>query len=65
MAHFHMWIKVHGWQVKLCDPSLTRANLGVLQMSIAHVIKPYTNVMFTFFYLFQQSIKTIHPNSSL
>jgi len=38
----------YGWQVKLCDPSLTCANLSALEMSIAHVIKRYTNVMFTY-----------------
>jgi len=34
-------------QVKLCDPSLTRANLSALEMSITHIIKRYTNVLFT------------------
>jgi len=37
------------WQVKLCDPSLTRRNLGALEMSIDHIIERYTklSVMFT------------------
>jgi len=29
---FHLWITC-GWQVKLCDPSITRANLSALAMS--------------------------------
>ena len=33
------------WQVKLCDPSLTRAKLSALKMSIAHIIKRYRNVL--------------------
>ena len=37
-----MLIKVWGWQVKLCDPSLARANLSPLQMSVAQYIKPHT-----------------------
>jgi len=37
----------HGWQVKPCDPSLIRANLNALEMSIAHVIKRCTNALFT------------------
>jgi len=28
-----------GWQVKLCDSSLKRANLSALEMSIAFTIK--------------------------
>jgi len=39
-----------GWQVKLCDPSLTRANISALEMSISHIIKCYTNVLFTSLY---------------
>ena len=35
------------WQVKLCDPSLTRANLSALEMSIARIGKRHTNVLFT------------------
>ena len=35
-----------GWQVKL---SLTRANLSALEMSITHVMKHYTDVLFTYF----------------
>jgi len=31
----------------LCEPSLTHANLSALQMSIAHIMKCYTNVLFT------------------
>jgi len=30
-----------GWQVKLCDPSLTRANLSALEISIAHTVTRY------------------------
>jgi len=29
-----------------CDPSLTRVNPSALEMSIAHIIKSYTNVPF-------------------
>jgi len=36
-----------GWQVKLCDPTLTRANLSALKMSITRTMKHYTNVLFT------------------
>jgi len=36
----------NGWQVKLCDHSLTRASLSALEMSIAHIIKHYGNVLF-------------------
>jgi len=37
-----------GWQVKLCDLSLTpRASLMALKISITHIIKCYTNVLFT------------------
>ena len=38
-----------GWQVELCDPLLTRDNLSALEMIIAHIIKRYTNIQFTFF----------------
>jgi len=31
-----------GWQVKLCDPSLTRANLSALEMNVAHIINWFT-----------------------
>ena len=41
-----MWTSVWIWQVKLCDPSLTRANLSALEMSIAHVIKRYTSTVY-------------------
>jgi len=34
-----------GWQVKLRDPLLTRANLSAVEMSIAHIVKCYTNVL--------------------
>jgi len=34
--------------VYLRDPSLTCANLSALETSIAHIIKHYTNVLFTF-----------------
>jgi len=34
--------------VKLCDPSLTRANRSALEMSIAHIVKRCTNVPFTY-----------------
>jgi len=44
MAH-SMWINV--W-VKLCDPSLTRANLSAFEISIAHIIKHYANILFTY-----------------
>ena len=40
-----------GWQVKLCDPSLTHANLSTLGMSIAHIIKHYADVLFILLYL--------------
>jgi len=40
------------WQVKLGDPSLTRANLSALEMSIAHSIKLYTNVVYFTYYYF-------------
>ena len=47
MAHSVMWINV--WAVdKLSDPSLKRANLSALEVSVAHVIKRYTNVLFTY-----------------
>jgi len=49
---FHMWITVRVWQVKLCDPLLTRANLSALGMGIAHIIKHCTNVLFTTTILF-------------
>jgi len=39
-----------GWHVKLCDLSLTRANLSALKITIAHIIKRYTNVLFTLLY---------------
>jgi len=44
----HAWInmRVAG---DLCDPSLTRANLSALEMSIAQITKCYTNVLFTCF----------------
>ena len=57
-----MVLSTCGWQVKVCDrgitqfytvesqdhyTGLTRANLSALEMSIAHVIKRYTNVLFT------------------
>jgi len=38
-----------GWQVKLCDPSLTRANLSASEVSIAYIIKHYTYVLCTCF----------------
>ena len=34
-------------KTELCDPSLTRANLSALEMTIAHNVKRYTNVLFT------------------
>jgi len=37
-----------GWQVNLCDPSLTRANLSALEMSITYIIKRCANVLFTY-----------------
>jgi len=46
VGSFHMWTSVWIWQVKLCDPSLTRANLSALEMSIAHVIKRYTSTVY-------------------
>jgi len=46
-----------GWQVKLCDPSSTRANLSALEMSIAHIIKRYTNVLFTYLLTHFQCIR--------
>jgi len=36
-----------GWQVKLCDPLLTCANLIASAISITHIMKCYTNVLFT------------------
>jgi len=41
---------VGGCRVALCDPSLTRANLSTFEISIAHIIKRYTNVLFTSLY---------------
>jgi len=35
------------WQVKLCDPSLTLANLSALEISITHTVKQCTNVLLT------------------
>jgi len=35
------------WKVKLCDPSLTRANLSALQINIAKIMKRCTDVLFT------------------
>jgi len=37
----------------VCDPSLTRANLSALEMSIAHTIKRYTKcpAYFTLLYV--------------
>jgi len=37
-----------GWHVKLCDPSLTLANLNALETSTAHLIRHHTNVLFTY-----------------
>jgi len=37
------WLISYVDMVKLCDPSLTRANLSALEMSITHIIKRYTN----------------------
>jgi len=31
-----------------CDPSLTRVNLSATEMSLAHIIKCYTNALFTY-----------------
>ena len=44
------WLILHvdGWQVKLRDPFLTRANLSALDRNIAHIIKRHTNVLFTY-----------------
>jgi len=36
----------YGWPVKQCGPSLC-ASLSTLQMSIAHIIKLYANILFT------------------
>ena len=36
------------WLVKLCDSSLTHANLSASETSIAHVTKCYANVLFTY-----------------
>jgi len=42
-----MWINV--WVAgKLCDPSLTRANLSALGTSIVHIIKHYTDFLSTY-----------------
>ena len=38
--------KCFGWQVNLCDLSLTHANLSIVEVSIAHIIKCYTDVLF-------------------
>jgi len=37
--------------IKLCDPSLTRADMSALEMSIAQIIKHYTNVLFIVLFL--------------
>jgi len=37
---------------KLCDSSLTCPNLSTLEMSIAHVMKHYTNVLRTYCFLY-------------
>jgi len=44
----YLYVDKRGWQVKLCDPSLTCANLSALEMNIAHIIKRCTNVLFTY-----------------
>ena len=38
------------WLVKLYDSSLIHANLSASETSIAHVIKHYANVLFTYDY---------------
>ena len=48
-------VNKRGWQLKLCDPSLTCANLSALEMSTAYIIKRYT-VLFT--YLLVVSLRT-------
>jgi len=50
-----------GWQVKLCDLSLTRANLSALKMSIAHVIKRYTKRPVYFILLTEGHIPLRYP----
>ena len=42
--------RVHGWQVKLCDPSLTRAIPEQLSGELLSIMR-YKNVLFTFTYL--------------
>jgi len=59
MAHF-IPAQTFGWQVKLCDSSLTRANLSALEMRIAHIIQRCTNVLFTYlFYLLKRVVVKI------
>jgi len=49
--------------VKLYDPSLTRANLSALEISIAHTIKCYTNILFIhLFYLHGRNPPILNPS---
>jgi len=38
--------------MKLCDPSLTRANLSALKMSIAHTTKRSTKIVLFSYFLY-------------
>ena len=49
-----MWINEWVAGKNLCDPSLIRANLSALEMSISHIIKHYTNVLFTVYFTYSQ-----------
>jgi len=46
----------------LCDPSLTRANLSSLETSIAHIIKRYTSVLFTYLLTYLLNCFNNRPN---
>jgi len=65
MAHSIRYVNKRGWQVKLYDPSLTRAYPIALDTSMAHIKKGYINVMFTSSTIHCKSIKTSHCNIGL
>ena len=44
---------------KLCDPSLISASLVALEMSIAHIIKRFTNVLFTVSYTVSETLTSL------
>jgi len=54
-----------GWHVKLCDLSLTRANLSAIKITIAHIIKRYTNVLFTLLYVRPKLHFRVRPVASI